>query len=95
VRFGGECVQRWQLGIPFDQGRSRTELMKGETVQIPDSIGYRSIVCVDAHRSIAVSVMSVSGEMDLADGIGWQARDVALGIDTLILGIDHEVVEIE
>src|SRR5215470_3166445 len=71
-RLVQEHRELWQVGIPFDQRRNRSEPGERLGVECPDFGDDAGTVIVDPQNPTIVQVPDrVPRKMDFTDGIGW------------------------
>src|SRR5947209_1636064 len=71
ARFGKHVAERWDVVVPFDERRDATEAGDGAPVELPDAVADSLVVRVEQ----VAAIVTVAGEVDLADATGRNAVD--------------------
>src|SRR5215467_732744 len=95
VGLAEQYVERRHVGVPFDQGRNRTEPAERFPIQCPYLRDDPRAVIVDAQGAAVVERShAVAGEMDFPDSRGRQCGQIGRCVPAMIMRTDVDVVDV-
>src|SRR5205823_8391069 len=94
-RFLEQYGKRRDVVIPFDERRTRPESRERFFVEPPHVGGNARAVIVDAQRaSVRQLPNRVTGQMDLADRVRRQRREIRGRVPAVIATADEDIVDV-
>src|SRR5262249_39762204 len=95
--FAQQSRERWNVGVPFDQGRLRSEPADRMSVEVPDWFGDPLGMRIDEDLGAWHAVIRLAREttqMQFADRISGECADVAVGVVAHVVRTEMDVADV-
>lgn len=95
IAFGDQLGEVGNVVVALDQRGTRPDPGNDLGIEGPDGVADRRVVGVDQQRLCVDGIGRKAGQMDLADEIGRNGRQIVPRVGAEIVGADVHIVEIK